>query len=852
MDGIGQPDCKRLSDRELVDRALHATAPDRRRQAMEAIADRYLREVSVETARRMGDAEAAADVTQEAFAAAFAKLMDGEGPSNPDRLGGWLINFSRNRERNHYKRQGVVRERTVRPDVEGSGKDPFGDGVPRVGTARDDPARLAQAHRIAGEVAQTLAPAEQELFRLYYQEELTVQAITRRLALAGEPVGEKTVQNKVTRVAKALAVGFQAYLLVHNDRTLCTRLTAIIGQYAKGFSTALRDHTVKHVRNCADCGSCAKCVTCRVKDVLKISECSTAAGCQSCHVCGRENAALQAEWAPALVVVLFAGQIRDSVIRALNVAWAAAAAVALQSPPPPPPPPAANLPGPPSAGRALRRQGAKAAAAAIATAAVAVGAMVWTRPDAPQLAPAAATMPTIAYATDRTVQFRTGSDKSTVVAQVPPGSTVTDLVWSPDRSRLGWLARPAEGANSTLHLSNVKTGGTQNWECTGCAGLAFHNGRLVTVKDSSTLMAHPLAGGAPAPLKLEGMLFDPAESDLDVHLLGTTSAGGELLVFTIEHNTGSDDANRLYRVAANNYVASVVDDAITQVPGGDAAPGEHAAVNRDGTILAYAGNSPGTDTCIPSDTVTVINLDTGKQTTTRLPDSPERPLRINSIWIDPQNNVQASAFAQPGATCSAPATGTDQRTKPAVYSLSNGKWTKTPQSAVNGGAAERGWNAYRAGDVGMNDYRAPASRLVATDNKGATVELADAATAFAWAPSGPAPSPVLGTLWGPNQKGYGLSKPTMFYNGGSPSGIVRNVKWISWGKTQATGTGESLYVTGDRSVAESPWEPASVVAFDLGDCQGVRTYRKISSFHPGHGEKFDPTVFIDVCTGEYS
>lgn len=99
-------------------------------------------------------------------------------------------------------------------------------------------------------------------------------------------------------------------------------------------------------------------------------------------------------------------------------------------------------------------------------------------------------------------------------------------------------------------------------------------------------MAYPITGGVPAPLTLEGMLqiVDPAESDLDVHLLGT-SAGGELLVFTIEHNIGFDDANRLYRVAANNTVASIVDDPITQVPGGDVAPGEHAAVSPDGTLL---------------------------------------------------------------------------------------------------------------------------------------------------------------------------------------------------------------------------------------------------------------------------
>lgn len=39
------------------------------------------------------------------------------------------------------------------------------------------------------------------------------------------------------------------------------------------------------------------------------------------------------------------------------------------------------------------------------------------------------------------------------------------------------------------------------------------------------------------------------------------------------------------------------------------------------------------------------------------------------------------------------------------------------------------------------------------------------------------------------------------------------------------------------------------MAFDLGDCDGVRTYRKISTFFPQHGERFDPSLYIDLCTG---
>ncbi|WP_430379393.1 hypothetical protein [Streptomyces sp. B1-3] len=248
-----------------------------------------------------------------------------------------------------------------------------------------------------------------------------------------------------------------------------------------------------------------------------------------------------------------------------------------------------------------------------------------------------------------------------------------------------------------------------------------------------------------------------------------------------------------------------------------------------------------------------MDLDADKRTTTALPDSGSlAQLRITGIWFDSQGEIMASAFREPAQACATNGQGAGSKRQPtALYRLTSGTWTKTGQDTALAQTTPNGWTAQRTAAVALNDYRPPTSPLVITNPKNQQVSLDDAVAAFAWAPTASRAAPVLGTLWAPNQKGYGLPKPTMFYNGGSPSGIVRDLNWTSWGRQRATGTGEALYVT-NASVADSPWEKSTVVAFDLGDCEGVQTYRKISTFFPQHGERFDATQYIDVCTGEYS
>jgi hypothetical protein len=113
--------------------------------------------------------------------------------------------------------------------------------------------------------------------------------------------------------------------------------------------------------------------------------------------------------------------------------------------------------------------------------------------------------------------------------------------------------------------------------------------------------------------------------------------------------------------------------------------------------------------------------------------------------------------------------------------------------------------------------------------------------------------PTLGRLVGDflNGNGFGQVKPTTVFNGGDPTGLVSGVAWKSWGGATATGTGISDYVGPDQSVAGGSQEPASVVAFDLGTCDGTLMYQAVEWYFPQHGMTFDPDHYENICTGTY-
>ena len=113
------------------------------------------------------------------------------------------------------------------------------------------------------------------------------------------------------------------------------------------------------------------------------------------------------------------------------------------------------------------------------------------------------------------------------------------------------------------------------------------------------------------------------------------------------------------------------------------------------------------------------------------------------------------------------------------------------------------------------------------------------------------PLPTLGVVWAPSQEGYGEVRPRTIFNGGDPTGLVTDVVWESWGGATARGSGNSIDANVSLTVADAPRARAQVVAFDLGECNGELAYRAITWYFPEFGETFDPTSYINICTGEY-
>lgn len=111
---------------------------------------------------------------------------------------------------------------------------------------------------------------------------------------------------------------------------------------------------------------------------------------------------------------------------------------------------------------------------------------------------------------------------------------------------------------------------------------------------------------------------------------------------------------------------------------------------------------------------------------------------------------------------------------------------------------------------------------------------------------------VLGREWGPTQVGYGAARPREVFNGGDPTGHLWDIDWASWGSSRAIGHGMGFYTGDVQYIAAGRREPATVVAFDLGACEGKTMYRRIEWFFPEYGGRWDPNSYVNICTGEYS
>jgi hypothetical protein len=122
------------------------------------------------------------------------------------------------------------------------------------------------------------------------------------------------------------------------------------------------------------------------------------------------------------------------------------------------------------------------------------------------------------------------------------------------------------------------------------------------------------------------------------------------------------------------------------------------------------------------------------------------------------------------------------------------------------------------------------------------------------APASPTTSatPTLGKPFDSSQQGLGQVRPTTILLGGDPQSYVQNVTWTSWGGATATGTGTSTWVAPGESVSQGSQEQVTVVAFDLGTCDGTLMYQKVDWYFPEHGQTFDVNGSSPICPGNSS
>lgn len=101
--------------------------------------------------------------------------------------------------------------------------------------------------------------------------------------------------------------------------------------------------------------------------------------------------------------------------------------------------------------------------------------------------------------------------------------------------------------------------------------------------------------------------------------------------------------------------------------------------------------------------------------------------------------------------------------------------------------------------------------------------------------------------------GFGQVAPTYIGVSGVAGGglQVSSISWSNWGAPEAMGQGQTIDGTGQSGPISSwPLVPATVVAFDLGSCDGgPPAYEKVEWYIPQDGHTFDPNTAMNACNG---
>lgn len=117
-----------------------------------------------------------------------------------------------------------------------------------------------------------------------------------------------------------------------------------------------------------------------------------------------------------------------------------------------------------------------------------------------------------------------------------------------------------------------------------------------------------------------------------------------------------------------------------------------------------------------------------------------------------------------------------------------------------------------------------------------------------------ATAPTLGlkqtsSHWG---VGFGAVRPSAINFNGDPTSFISKIHWSSWGGRRAVGRGTAGFVWPGFGVADGTrYVGATVVAFDLGRCDGRPAYEREEWYFPQYGETFAPaSAGWNICTGK--
>ncbi|GAA4853201.1 hypothetical protein GCM10023201_53290 [Actinomycetospora corticicola] len=236
----------------------------------------------------------------------------------------------------------------------------------------------------------------------------------------------------------------------------------------------------------------------------------------------------------------------------------------------------------------------------------------------------------------------------------------------------------------------------------------------------------------------------------------------------------------------------------------------------------------------------------GEPLTVRMPPTGPTPTAANPP-TSPTPTVATTATPATGPT---PATTTSPAGPPTGPAPVVGKGPRWPLLALVGllllalGGAG-GWLA--RGAVTPTAVATPAPAVTTTVAPTSTVPPAP----VAGPPIVPVTStraqdgPALGRSQG-DRRGYGAVQPAEI-DGGTDRGLVTGITWEDWGEDRATGRGTALYRPGDEPDARGVQDRATVVAFDLGDCDGDEAYRRVTWYFPQHGEEFRESRAQELC-----